>query len=189
MQGSGTVAINDYTRRHFAEVLQEMLRTQDLESVRINDLCRKCGAQRGTFYYYFRDKYDLVSWIFMQDLELSDMNSESPYSVSQLAQSLARMWNKRNFYIRAFHDRSQNTLFEYIQDYDVQYLEQLVRRSLEGAKLTEEQRFVIKYHSYGCLGYTIEWLKGKLPVTAEELASYEFRTMPKLIRDAYTYNG
>ena len=117
------------------------------------------------------------------------MNSESPYSVSQLAQSLARMWNKRNFYIRAFHDRSQNTLFEYIQDYDVQYLEQLVRRSLEGAELTEEQRFVIKYHSYGCLGYTIEWLKGKLPVTAEELASYEFRTMPKLIRDAYTYNG
>ena len=183
------MAVNDYTRRHFAEVLQEMLRQKDLEDVRVNDLCARSGTQRGTFYYYFKDKYDLVSWIFLQDLEYSNMNNGKPYTVHQLAQSLERMWDKRDFYQKAFNDHSQNTLFEYIQEYDVRFLENIVKQHLGTSELTEEQRFQIKYNSYGCLGYTIEWLKGKIPVTGSELAEFEFRVMPKMIIDAYNGIG
>ncbi len=179
------MAVNDYTRRHFAEVLQEILLEKDLEGVRVSDLCERCGTHRGTFYYYFKDKYDLVSWIFLQDLEYSNLNSGNPYTVHQLAQSLQRMWSRRGFYLKAFNDHSQNTLFEYIQDYDVHFLESIVKQHLGTSELTEEQRFQIKYNSYGCLGYTIEWLKGKIPVSAEDLAEYEFSVMPKLIKDAY----
>ena len=188
-KGSDILAINDYTRKHFAEVLQEMLLQKDLENIRVNDLCVRSGTQRGTFYYYFKDKYDLVSWVFLQDLEYSNLNSGKPYTVHQLAQSLERMWDKRDFYLKAFNDHSQNTLFEYIQEYDVKFLENIVKQHLGTSELTEEQRFQIKYNSYGCLGYTIEWLKGKIPVTGSELAEFEFRVMPKMIIDAYNGIG
>lgn len=179
------MAVNDYTRRFFAEKLQEMLREMDLDDVRVNDLCARCGTQRGTFYYYFKDKYDLVSWIFMQDLQYEPVDDAGPYSVEELALSLEKMWERRSFYVKAFNDHSQNTLFDYIQSYDVELLANLVKRNLGVSELTQEQMFVIKYHSYGCLGYTIEWLKGKIPVTPEELAEYEFRVMPPLIKRAY----
>lgn len=179
------MAINDYTRKHFAEVLQEMLKEKDLESIRVNDLCARAGAQRGTFYYYFKDKYDLVSWIFTQDLEYAGMDHSSPYTVEQLADSLTKMWEKRSFYMKVFSDHSQNTLYEYIQDYDVHFLKTLVKQHLGIAALTEEQMFLVKVQSYGFLGYTIEWLKGKLSVSPRELAEFEFKAMPRLIRSAY----
>ncbi len=179
------MSINDYTRRYFAEVLQEMLKEKDLNAIRVNDLCARAGVQRGTFYYYFKDKYDLVSWIFVQDNEPVAMDQNEPYSASQLAASLSRMWEKRSFYLNVFNDRSQNALYEYIQDYDVQYLSELVKAHFNITELSEEQLFSIKYHSYGCLGYTIEWLKGKINVSTLELTEYEFRAMPQLLKDAY----
>ena len=181
------MAIHDYTKTCFAETLQEIMREKDLEDVRVNDLCTKTGTQRGTFYHHFKDKYDLVSWIFMKDQEQSFHAVGGVFSEVQLALSLQKMWKKRAFYIKAFNDHSQNTLYEYIQEYDVSLLKELVLQYLGTDQLTQEQLFVIKYHSYGCLGYTIEWLKGKIPVTPEELAHIEFQTMPQLIKDACSF--
>ncbi len=173
------MAINDYTRLHFADVLLELMKSRDLDEIRVLDICKMAGTQRGTFYYYFRDKYDLASWIFIKDSNLAD---DMPYSVESLGASLQRMWDKRMFYTKAFNDHSQNALYEYIQEYDVKYLGERMKKTLNITELTQEQLFMIKYHSYGCLSYTVEWLKGKIPVTAQELAQFEMNSMPPLIR-------
>ncbi len=37
----------------------------------MKDLCEKSGADRDTFYYHFRDKYELVAWIYASSAEES----------------------------------------------------------------------------------------------------------------------
>ena len=37
--------------------------------VRVSDLCERCGVERRVFYYHFKDKYDLVAWMFEQDYQ------------------------------------------------------------------------------------------------------------------------
>lgn len=44
---------------------------KSLSKITINDLTQSCGVSRQTFYNNFRDIYDLVEWIYLQDIEIS----------------------------------------------------------------------------------------------------------------------
>ena len=51
-------------------------------------------------------------------------------------------------------------------------------------KLTDQQLFEIKSHSYGSIGCTVEWLWGELAATPEQLAAWECKRMPAFMLDA-----
>lgn len=47
--------------------LKELLRTKSIDRITINDLTEHCGISRMTFYYHFKDIYDLVEWACVED--------------------------------------------------------------------------------------------------------------------------
>ncbi len=55
--------------------------------------------------------------------------------------------------------------------------------------IDKELDFILRYHSFGCLGYTIEWLQDDHNVTAEELAAFEYRIMPEIIKQAFSFKA
>lgn len=172
------------TKKLFATELERMLTEMPLSKVRVKDLCERCGAQRQAFYYHFQDKYDLVAWIFNQDFERGLEDAAEPTYEAQTAAALRRMWERRDFYRTAFADRSQNSIERHIQDFDVRMSEEYVKRHTGAKKLTDQQLFEIKSHSYGSIGCTVEWLWGELSATPEQLAAWECKRMPAFMLDA-----
>ena len=47
--------------------LKKLLTTKSLDKITINDLTADCGISRMAFYYHFKDIYDLVEWICVED--------------------------------------------------------------------------------------------------------------------------
>ena len=45
------------------------------EQITVTQLCKGCGVNRKSFYYHFRDKYDVINWIF--DTEMSNIIVDS----------------------------------------------------------------------------------------------------------------
>lgn len=58
------MADSNLTKRALAHGLKQMVAAQPFEKVNVRDLCGICGVSRKTFYYHFRDKYELAEWIF-----------------------------------------------------------------------------------------------------------------------------
>ena len=56
------MAIN--IKQSVADALLELCRTKELKSVTIKDLREKTGVSRQGFYNHFRDKDDLIIWIY-----------------------------------------------------------------------------------------------------------------------------
>lgn len=94
-----------------------MMRTKSLQRIRVKDLCQKCDAERQSFYYHFKDKYDLAAWIFMRDYKSALTDENSLYAEERVARFLRSMKDKGAFYKRAFEDRSQNAIQEYVVEY------------------------------------------------------------------------
>ena len=46
-----------------AQTMSDLLKTKPLENIFVSDICQKSGVCRKTFYHYFRDKYDLATYI------------------------------------------------------------------------------------------------------------------------------
>lgn len=54
----------EFTKYMIAQGMKELLTEKDFEKISVGDLANHCHISRNTFYYHFRDKYDVVSWIF-----------------------------------------------------------------------------------------------------------------------------
>ena len=175
----------DRTKRLFAAELERMLEEMPLQKVRVKELCARCGARREAFYYHFRDKYDLVAWIFEQDFRESAEGAVGVGMRVQTELALEHMWARRDFYRKAFADKSQNSIERSIQDFDVDLGTRLVKRHLGVKELSGKQMFAIKQSSYGNIGCTIEWLKGDLQATPKQLAAWEYEYMQPFLREAY----
>ena len=56
--------MSQVTKRALAASLIKLLSQKPLDKVTVKDIIEDCGVNRQTFYYHFKDIYDLVDWIF-----------------------------------------------------------------------------------------------------------------------------
>lgn len=55
------------TKRAVEQSLKNLLLKKPLTKITINDIAEDCGINRMTFYYHFKDIYDLVEWACFED--------------------------------------------------------------------------------------------------------------------------
>ena len=55
------------TEDKLGKTLKELMVTEPLDTITVKRLSTLCGINRQTFYYHFRDIYDLLTWIFLNE--------------------------------------------------------------------------------------------------------------------------
>ena len=60
--------MRNLTRQAIAESLRRLLRERPLSRISVRDITEGCHVNRQTFYYHFRDVYDLMFWTTEQDM-------------------------------------------------------------------------------------------------------------------------
>ena len=61
------VAMSNITKRALEQSLKNLLLKKPLTKITISDITADCGMNRMTFYYHFKDIYDLVEWVCLED--------------------------------------------------------------------------------------------------------------------------
>ena len=55
---------SNITKRSLASALKSLMEEMPLAKITVGDICEACNMNRKSFYYHFRDKYDLINWIY-----------------------------------------------------------------------------------------------------------------------------
>ena len=55
------------TKKAFATSLKKLLSQKPLDKIKITDITEDCEVNRQTFYYHFKDIYDLLKWTLEQE--------------------------------------------------------------------------------------------------------------------------
>lgn len=50
-----------------ATAMKQLMAKEPFSKISVGDICQVCQMNRKSFYYHFRDKYDLVNWIFQTE--------------------------------------------------------------------------------------------------------------------------
>lgn len=152
------MADSNITKKALAQALKELMGEMPFDKIKISDICEKCGMNRKSFYYHFKDKYDLVNWIF--DVEFFQEVSKPEYLLDEL--TLRKMseyfYENRDFYRRALRIEGQNSFREHFRD----ILETLIEMFIKGTVLTaRDSDFYVKFYTDGIVGSVMRWLKDK----------------------------
>jgi len=59
---------SDYTKRAMAASLKSLMQQKPLEKISVREIMEGCGMKRQNFYYHFEDVYDLLKWMFREEV-------------------------------------------------------------------------------------------------------------------------
>ena len=96
------------TKYWIADKMKSLMKKKSIDKIRITEICQAAKIERSTFYYHFKDKYELVAWIFFQDADRTTI-----IDLHDAAEGMKQMKNDMLFCKRAYEDTSQNALWQY----------------------------------------------------------------------------
>ena len=179
------MTVSDFTKKMFADALKEMVRETPFEKIRISNLCKKCNTDRRTFYYHFKDKNDLVFWMWISIYEYALENSSGRHTIDSLFIIVSELYENRRFFCNVYSDNSQNSLRNELHNFFFALNEQIIISYYNIKRLSIKQIHSISFFCHACNGTTCDWLQGKLECSPIEFASYLYELIPSELKEAY----
>lgn len=153
--------MSQVTKRALAASLIKLLSQKPLDKVTVKDIIEDCGVNRQTFYYHFKDIYDLVDWIFLE-MASEFLEGKETYDTWQqgFTQTLYGVLRNRRLIMNAYNSlsREQVERFLYALTYDL-LLGVVEEEAVDVPIREEDKKFIIDFYKYAFVGFMIDWIK------------------------------
>lgn len=168
------MADSNITKLALSNALKELLEEQSFEKISVSDICERCHMNRKSFYYHFKDKYDLVNWIF--DTEFVEVNQAHALDATNLSTNFDDRWNNieimcnyfyenRTFYRRVLKVDGQNSFSSHFRE----FIRPLFRLRVEALLGVEDvPDMVYDFAVDGVICAVERWLLDKNCISVEE---------------------
>lgn len=96
--------------------MKDLMGKMPFSKISVSDICEACGMNRKSFYYHFKDKYDLINWIFYT--EFFETACSQPFENGwDFIQGICEyFYENHTFYRKAFEITGQNSFRDYFQE-------------------------------------------------------------------------
>lgn len=160
------------TKRALEASLKKLLLQKPLNKITINDITEDCGVNRMTFYYHFKDIYDLVEWIFVEDAEKTIAGRKSYDTWNEaLYDILCQIQDNKALVLNVYRSMSREQVEQYLYKLLDPVLRDFAERESKDMTIQEaDMQFVIDFYKYALVGFTLEWVRKDMKADPAVLA-------------------
>lgn len=157
------------------DALIELCNEKPLAKISISDIQKKSGVSRQTFYNHFRDKNDLIQYIYLNRIITNWKSADSDLDYcDSLLDVFDRYVKYHTFLKQALSQSDQNCLREFMLDYCKKFDLEWHQRYYGSEPMPDALRFATEYHAVASMSITIAWILSDMPspphVIAENIA-------------------
>lgn len=148
-----------FTRKAIIQTFREMLEKSPLDKITVTNIIERCGINRNTFYYHFRDIYDLLESFFKEELEkVIEISANDSWQNMLKAVMKAVAENKQIVY-HIFNSLNRDQLERYLFDSTNTHMYEFVKKEAEGLNVTDEDiRYIAEFYQYAFIGFLLKYL-------------------------------
>lgn len=163
--------MSQVTKRALEQSLKNLLLKKPLTKITINDITEDCGINRMTFYYHFKDIYDLVEWCCIEDARKA-LDEKRTYDTWQ--QGFIRLFEavreNKPFIMNVYHCVDREQVEKYVNPLVDDLLMGVIEERSAGMSVREEDmQFIAKVYSYSFVGLMLDWIRDDMRDDPEEL--------------------
>ena len=153
--------MSQVTKRALEQSLKNLLLKKPLTKITVNDIAEDCGINRMTFYYHFKDIYDLVEWSCLEDARkaLEEKKTHDTWQEGFLNIFEAVLANKP-FVMNVYRCVDRAQVEKYLKPLTDNLLMGVIDERAEGITVREEDKeFIADFYKYAFVGLTLEWVR------------------------------
>ena len=148
------------TKRALAASLKHLLLQKPLNKITINDIAEDCGISRMTFYYHFKDIYDLVEWTCVEDGTRA-LEGKKTYDTWQegFLNIFHAVQDNKPFIMNVYRSVSRERIEQYLNPLIHSLILGVVEeKAAERSVHTEDKQFIASFYEYAFIGVMLEWI-------------------------------
>lgn len=152
------------TKRALEASLKNLLLQKPLDKITINDIAEDCGISRMTFYYHFKDIYDLVEWACVEDATLA-LKGKKTYDTWQegFLNIFQAVQDNKPFIMNVYHGISRERIEQYLYPLIHGLLMGVVEEKSVGMTVNDaDKQFIASFYEYAFVGLMLEWIGNKM---------------------------
>ena len=161
------MADSSITKKALAAAMKDLMQQVPLSQISISDICEGCQMHRKSFYYHFKDKYDLVNWIFYTEFFTAftsqDQNAD-PWAC--LEDTFGYFYENKRFYKNALSIQGQNSFYEYFGEIITPVISERINRVF---LMDEDHDFYVRFFAEAIRGALVEWMRRGARVPPQKL--------------------
>ena len=152
------------TKKALALSIKKLMETIPLSKISIRKIVESCGVNRQTFYYHFKDKFDLVNWIYYTEA-IENLAGSTNYAhwTDAMYKTLTYFSSNKSFYTNALNTPGQNAFDEYLfkKTYDlIMGVVNDISSAIEVS--TVNKSFIADFYTHAFVGITVQWIKSNM---------------------------
>lgn len=165
--------MSQVTKRALEQSLKNLLLKKPLTKITINDIAEDCGINRMTFYYHFKDIYDLVEWSCLEDARkaLEEKKSYDTWEQGFL-QLFEAVQENKPFIMNVYRCVHQEQVEKYLKPLVDQLVLTIINEEASShAVRDDDKEFIAQIYSYIFIGLMLDWIKADMQEDPKHIVS------------------
>ena len=171
------------TKGIIVEAMKQLLAEQRFDKITVQNIIDRAHCSRGTFYRHFKDKYDVMNYNYssLLDRHVQDQIIHTMHDLFlMLLKEGQQYWKPL---VPLFDTEGANSLYRFIRDYSFNAAKNIYEcGNPHGGErvrtMTSKEILQLQIFAGGSADMYREWIRGNIPLTAEEAADAMTEILP-----------
>lgn len=174
-------------KKQMADSLKRLMSKKSLKKITVQEIAEDSGTNRYTFYYHFKDIYDLLAWMFHEEaLSLFQRSDNCLTWQDGFYLFLQSVRENKTVFKCALDSLGENELRNLLRR-EVTHLMDLFMSDVGGRYQVSEQyqAFLRDFYIAALSGTVMEWVRKDLDLSEETMMAYLKEVLDDQIREAF----
>lgn len=168
--------MSDLTKQALIASFKKLLETEPFDKITISDITNDCGLSRQTFYYHFRDIFDMIRWIYNSE-SLNEIGGRGGYGTWQdkIRELFDYTLNNKSLILGTFNSKCRNDLVGYYMDVSIRKISDIVEMKSDGEIAEKDKKFIASVYAYAFVGIMVDWISDGMKESSEEMVDRVYK--------------
>lgn len=150
----------NYTQKAILNVFEEMLHQMPFDKITVSALVAKCEISSNTFYYHYRDIYDLLeTWLLTKKNQLAKETDSAEKWPARVKRLLHKMQDNPKLVYHIWHSISRERLERFVFNSVETFFYEDVKKQCNSTDIPDETiRDISGFLCYSFLGFILKFL-------------------------------
>lgn len=164
------------TKQALIASFKKLLETEPFDKITISDIANDCGLSRQTFYYHFRDIFDMIRWIYNSE-SLNEIGGRGGYGTWQdkIRELFDYTLNNKSLILGTFNSKCRNDLVGYYMDVSIRKISDIVEMKSDGDIAEKDKKFIASVYAYAFVGIMVDWISDEMKESSEEMVDRVYK--------------
>jgi len=166
-------------KEYLLEAIHSLSKKHPFDDITVEMILREADVSRGTFYKYYRDKYDLANSYYSDYVSSHILTKYNGLNWEDCLKEMLLFIKQNQDYFKIMISNCRTDFLSFISSFGLKRYQRVYMHNLGISQLSQDQIYELEFYNAGCVRIFSLWIENGCNIPIENLVKMFFSLMPE----------